>query len=82
MAPHKAINVDRPAWKAGFHAQRLDDPRSGDTVHLVDENDVPTLRRDALILDPDLASSWIELDLQPEAANTDRVSLRATPPVR
>src|SRR5258706_341902 len=75
MAPHHGVDVDKSAWKAGFYAQRLDNPRSRGAVHLVDENHVPTLRRDAPILDPHTASSWIELHLQPETANTDEVRL-------
>src|SRR5258705_900718 len=82
MAPHHGVDVDKSAWKAGFYAQRLDNPRSRGAVHLVDENHVPVLRRDALILDPHTASSWIELHLQRETANTDEVSLRPRPPVR
>src|SRR5258705_12494234 len=82
MAPHHGVDVDKSAWKAGFYAQRLDNPRSRGAVHLVDENHVPTLRRDAPILDPHTASSWIELHLQPETANTDEVRLGPGPPVR
>lgn len=81
-APHDGVDVDKSAWKAGLHAQRLDNPRSRGAVHLVDENHGPTLRRDALILDPHTASSWIELHLQPETANTNEVSLRSRPSVR
>jgi len=44
-------------------------------VHLVDENHIPALQRDALIQDPHAAGSWIELHLEPETANTDEVSL-------
>lgn len=82
MAPHESVNVDISAWKAGLHAHRLDNPRSRGAVYLVNENHVVTLRRDVLSLDPHTASSWIELHLQPETANTDEVRLRPRPPVR
>ena len=82
MTPHEGIDVDESAWKAGLHAHRLDNPRSRGAVHLVDENHVPTLQRDALILDPQTASSRIERHLEPEPANTDEVSFGPEPPVR
>src|SRR5688500_4381552 len=82
MAPHDAVDVDERARKTRLHADRLDNPRSRAAVHLVDENHVPTLRRDVLILNPHTTSPRIELHLQPEAANTDKVSLRPRPPVR
>jgi hypothetical protein len=58
-------------------------PHDGvDVDKSADENHIPALQRDALILDPHTASSWIELRLQPETANTDEDNLGPRPPVR